>query len=162
MKQKRKLLFILFLFCLYMGSLQGQETIPAIGGNATGTGGSVSYSVGQVVYTTNTGTNGSVSQGVQQPYEISVVTAVENTQDINLVCTVYPNPTSGFLKLVIKSFDYENLRFSLYNMNGVLLQDEKVEARETEISLDNQSYSVYFLKVIKDDLEIKVFKIIKK
>jgi hypothetical protein len=160
MKHLTKLLIALCLFACGM-AIQAQNTIPAAGSNATGTGGSVSYSVGQIVYTTNTGTNGTVSQGVQQPYEISVVTAVENTGGINLICTVYPNPTRGLIKLVVESFDYENLRFRLYNINGVLLRDKKVESRETEISMDDLSSSVYFLKVIKDNLEIKVFKIVK-
>lgn len=35
---------------------KAQSTIPATGGNATGTGGSVSYSTGQLVYTINTET----------------------------------------------------------------------------------------------------------
>ena len=51
--------------------LQAQEIPIASGAVATGIGGSSSYTVGQVVYTTNTGSNGSVAQGVQQPYEIS-------------------------------------------------------------------------------------------
>lgn len=161
MKQKSKKICIMFFCSLYLSFLQAQETIPATGGNATGSGGSVSYTIGQVTYQTLSGTNGTVAQGVQQPYEISVVTAVENTDYINLVCTVYPNPTRGLLKLIIESSDYENLRFKIYNINGVLLQDNKVEARETEISLDNQSSSVYFLKVIKENLEVKTFKIIK-
>jgi hypothetical protein len=33
---------------------------------------------------------------------------------------------------------------------------------ETEISLENLSSSVYFLKVIKNNLEIKVFEIVKR
>lgn len=161
MTQIRKTILVLLVSCLCLTIVQGQSTIPSTGGNANGSGGSVSYTVGQITYQTQSGSNGTVAQGVQQPYEISVVTAVENTEDINLVCTVYPNPTSGFLKLIVESLDYENLRFRLYNINGVLLQDKKVEDRETEISLDNQSYSAYFLKVIKDNLEIKVFKIVK-
>ena len=63
--------------------LIAQEAIPAAGSNAIGSGGSVSYSVGQVVYTINTGTNGSVAEGVQQPYEISVVVGIEQAKDIN-------------------------------------------------------------------------------
>ena len=43
-----------------------QDAIPATGGDATGSGGSASYTVGQIGYTTNTGTNGSVAEGVQQ------------------------------------------------------------------------------------------------
>jgi hypothetical protein len=70
--------------------VHAQSTIPATGGNAAGNGGSVSYTVGQIVYTTVSGTNGSVAQGVQQPYEISVVTGIEN-KEINLSCSIYSN-----------------------------------------------------------------------
>jgi hypothetical protein len=142
--------------------LNGQETIPATGGNATGSGGSVSYTIGQITNQTLAGTTGTVAQGVQQPYEISVVTAIDNTTNINIGCTVYPNPTRGSLRLVVESSDYENLRFRLFNINGVLLKDYKVEARETEISLDDLSSSVYFLKVMNSNKELKVFKIIKR
>jgi hypothetical protein len=66
-------LILLSTLTFSLSTIHAQEAIPAGGGNASGSGGSASYSVGQVVYTTNTGTNGSAAQGVQQPYEISVV-----------------------------------------------------------------------------------------
>src|ERR1035437_669759 len=150
------------LLCGFCVLTQAQSTIPATGGNATGNGGSVSYTIGQVAFSALSGNNGTVIQGVQQPYEISVVTALRNTEAINLECMVYPNPTSGLTKLVFKSSDYENMRFRLYDLNGVLLLDKMVENMVTEISLENLSSSVYFLKVIKSDLEIKVFKIVKR
>jgi hypothetical protein len=162
MKQERKILCILLLCSFWTIIVHAQETIPATGGNATGSGGSVSYTVGQILYSTLTGANGTVAQGVQQPYEISIVTAIRNTEEINLECLVYPNPTSGLTKLVFKSTDYENMRFQLYDINGVILLDKKVESMETEISLENLSSSVYFLKVIKSNLEVKVFKIVKR
>ena len=49
--------------------IYSQETIPTSGGEATGSGGSSSYSVGQMVYTTNT-SGGTVTQGVQQSIEL--------------------------------------------------------------------------------------------
>jgi hypothetical protein len=162
MKQQRKILSIFFLLGFCIATVQGQQTIPATGGNASGSGGSVSYTVGQILSSTISGSNGTVVQGVQQPYEISVVTALRNTEDISLKCSVYPNPTAGLTKLVFESPDFENLRFRLYDINGILLQDKKVESRETEISLENFSSSVYFLKVLKNNLEVKVFKIVKK
>jgi hypothetical protein len=162
MKHQRKILSIFFLFGFCIAVVQGQETIPATGGNASGSGGSVSYTVGQVTYNTFSGTNGTVAQGVQQPFEISVVTAIKNTEEINLEFLVYPNPTSGLTKLVFKSSDYENMRFQLFDINGVLLQDKKVESMETEISIENLSSSVYFLKVIKDNMEVNVIKIVKR
>lgn len=142
--------------------VQAQETIPATGGIATGSGGSVTFTVGQVTYRTWTGTDATVAQGVQQPYEISVVTAIENTGEINFQCIIYPNPTRGLIKLIVESYENQNLRYQLYDSNGVLLQDKKVEAGETEISMGSLSSAVYFLKVIYDNMELKVFKIIKR
>jgi len=162
MKKEIGCFLIILCCCGFYTPLKGQETIPATGGNATSIGGSVSYTVGQVTYNTFSGTNGTIAQGVQQPYEISVVTAIRNTEEINLECLVYPNPTSGLVKLVLKSPDYENMRFRLFDINGVILHDKKVESMETEISMENLSSSVYFLKVIKDNLEVKVFKIVKR
>jgi hypothetical protein len=162
MKQQRKILSIFFLLGFCVAIVQGQQTIPATGGNAIGSGGSVSYSIGQILYNTISGTNGMVVQGVQQPYEISVVTAIRNTEDFSLKCSVYPNPTGGITKLVFESPDFENMRYKLFDINGVLLQEKEVESKEEEISLENLSASVYFLKVMKNDLEVKVFKIVKR
>jgi hypothetical protein len=150
---------LLLSFCYF--SLNGQQSISATGGNATGSGGTVTYTVGQVAWNMYSGTSGSILQGVQQPYEISVVTAVENTADIFPECTLYPNPTHGNIKLIVKSFSGRNLRFQLYDLNGVIIRDSKIESDVTEISLQDKSSSVYFLKVTGNKREIKVFKIIK-
>ncbi|NJK86375.1 MAG: T9SS C-terminal target domain-containing protein, partial [Bacteroidales bacterium] len=84
MKNKRLNLSILFLFAFFFTGIQAQESINAAGGNASGAGGSVSWSSGQVTYQTNSGTTGSIAEGVQQPYEISVVTALDIAKGINL------------------------------------------------------------------------------
>ena len=76
MIHKRLKLGALLMLGLGLTGLQAQESVNATGGNAQGSGGSVSYSVGQLFYLIITGETGSVSEGVQQPYEISVVTAV--------------------------------------------------------------------------------------
>lgn len=143
-------------------TIQAQKTIPASGGNASGSEGSVSYSVGQIVYTTITGTNGSVTQGVQQPYEISVITGIEEAKDISLEIAVYPNPASDFVRLKIEDNDIQNLRYQLYDINGNILLDKRVEGNETNISIQNLLSSTYFLKVIHGNKAMKTFKIIKK
>ncbi len=68
----KKLFNILTIMLLFIG-LHAQESTTASGGEASGDGGTVSYSVGQVVYGTHSGTTGSVSEGIQQAYEISVI-----------------------------------------------------------------------------------------
>ena len=153
--------FVLMAFCIYMSTVNGQSAISASGGTATGTGGTVTYTVGQVSYSTFTGTSGSVAQGVQQPWEISTVTAIEKTEGITLEMSVYPNPTGGVLKLTIREIDDKNLRYRLYDMNGLLLQDKKIDSEETEISLQDYSSTIYLLRIVNNKQEIKVFKIVK-
>ena len=78
MKKNTALLFITFILTFSTSSLLfGQQAVVTAGAEATGTGGTVSYSVGQVVYQTHAGTNGSVAEGVQQPYEISVLSSAK-------------------------------------------------------------------------------------
>lgn len=146
-------------FCLQIA--RGQSTISSSGGNASGSGGTVSSTVGQVTYKTFSGSNGSVAQGVQQPYEISVVTAVENTEAITLGFKVRPNPTAGIITLTIVLSDNANYRYRLYDMNGALIGDKLIESNETEINMQNLFPAIYFLEVLQNNMEVKVFKIIK-
>jgi len=143
---------------LGLGGLHAQESPTASGGEATGTGGTASYSVGQVVYTTNTGTNGSVAQGVQQPYEISTTVGINETF-INLELSVYPNPTTNYLTL--KTDDNTNLSYQLYDMQGKVIETKKISSNATNISLEAQPTASYFLSVVKDNQIVKTFKVIK-
>jgi hypothetical protein len=161
MRYKKLKLSVILLLGLGLTGLQAQKSVNTTGGNASGSGGSVSYSVGQVAYITNTGTNGSVSEGVQQPYEISVVTGLEEAKGINLLVTAYPNPTTDFLTLRIDEFELSNLHFQLYDMNGKLLENKKVTGNETSIVMSKLVPATYFVKVTEGNKEVKTFKIIK-
>jgi hypothetical protein len=152
------------LFGLALVGIQAQqihESIPVTGGNASGSGGSASYSVGQVVYTTSNGTSGTVSQGVQQPFEISVLTGIDETKGITLLCTVHPNPTIDFLTLKVENYTTDGLTYQFYDVNGKLLDSQKMVGNETSIAMSNLVPATYFLKVIQSDKELKTFKIIK-
>ena len=77
------------------------------------------YSAGQVVYTTHTGAaTGSVAGGVQQPFEISVVTEIGGATGISMQCTVFPNPTAESVLLTIENINADNLSYKLYDFNG--------------------------------------------
>lgn len=161
-RKKLKLSVFLCLFGLGLTGLQAQESVNATGGNASGSGGSVSYSVGQVAYQTHTGTNGSVAEGLQQPYEISVVTGIEEVKGINLSVTAYPNPTADYLTLSINEFDSSDLTYQLFDINGKLLQTEKITNNQTSIAMSNLVPATYLVKVTQSNKAIKTFKIIKK
>ena len=164
MKYKKLKLSAVLLLGLGLTGLQAQTSVNATGGDASGSGGTVSYSVGQVVYTTNSGTNGSVAQGVQQPYEISVVTGIEEAKGINLSVTAYPNPTTDYLTLSIDAsttLSIQSMSYQLYDMNGKLLQSEKITGNQTSIVMSNLVPANYFVKVTQGNKEVKTFKIIK-
>jgi hypothetical protein len=161
MKYKQTKLSTLLLLGIGLTSLHAQENVNATGGNASGNGGSASYSVGQVTYNTNTGTNGSVTQGVQQAYEISVVTEIETAKSISLTISAYPNPTTDYLTLEIQEFELSGLSYQLYDMNGKTLLNEKITNSLTNIAMSNLVPTTYFIKVIAGNKEIKTFKIIK-
>lgn len=159
-----KLSFVLG-FCGVMTGLQAQESVNSNGGDASGNGGSVSFSIGQIVYTTHRGINGSELQGVIQPYEISMVTAVreinENIFDFNLDCAVYPNPTSNKLTLKIEGNELNHLYYKLFDISGKLIENKRIEDNLTLIFMDNLLPSTYLLKIFQNKNEVKTFKIIK-
>ncbi len=143
---------------LWAGMAHAQESVNAAGGDATGTGGSVAYSVGQVVYTTATGATGNVAQGVQQPFEISVVTGVSETS-IQLEMSAYPNPTIDFLTLKVSAF--EGLNLQLTDMRGTVIASKKIAELNTIISMEGLAKSIYFLRISDENHVVKTFKITK-
>ena len=161
MKYWRLLLASALLACPAIAELQAQKAVTAAGGNTSGGGGTVSFTVGQIVYTTISSVNNSVAQGVQQPYEISVITGIKQAEDIHLFCSVYPNPASDFLTLRIENYNKGNLSYKLFDINGILLENKKVTGNETSVTISNLVPTIYFLKVIDNQKEIKTFKIIK-
>ena len=137
------------------------EVILTTGGSATGSNGSSSYSMGQLVDIYNSGTNGSVTQGIQQAFEISVISGVENTS-ITLQCSVYPNPSTDFVRLNTDKTNLQNPSYQLYDINGKLMEMKDITKSETSIVMSRYLPSIYFLKVLSSNHIIKSFKIIKK
>lgn len=140
--------------------LQAQVTSPTTGGDATGTGGSSSYTVGQVVYTTDTSSSGSVAKGVQQPYEISIVTGVKETT-INLEMIVYPNPTTNYLNLSVKDVKLTSTYFQLIDVQGKVLKKGQLKELNTKIKMENLPKAIYLLKVHSNNTALKTFRIVK-
>lgn len=137
-----------------------QQATTASGGDATGGGGTVAYSVGQIVYTTYTGSNGSVAQGVQQPYEISIVLGLED-KEISLNLQAYPNPTSDYLILNVGKAELSELSFHLVDLNGKLIESKRIEGVSETINMQSLPSATYFLRIVNSNKEIKIFKIIK-
>jgi hypothetical protein len=160
--KKTQLLLMLVLF-IGFNKIQAQQAALASGGNATGSGGSVSYSIGQIDYITATGSNGSAGQGLQQPFEISTLSGEGFTQ-INLQMIVYPNPATSYVNLKIdasNAFSVESMSYQLFDIGGKEITNQKITASETQVPLGDLPSAIYFLKVSESNKIIKTFRIIK-
>lgn len=152
----------ILLFGLFCSSLLvlSQQSVSSGGGNSSGSGGSVSFTIGQVAWNMFSGTSGSVVQGVQQPYEISFLNSID-VEDVVLNYLVYPNPTTGRVTLCINNEEYNKYRYLLYSIVGIILQQDNIGAVSTEVHMEDYPPSTYFLKILKGENEIKLFKIVK-
>ncbi|NNC50527.1 MAG: T9SS type A sorting domain-containing protein [Flaviramulus sp.] len=152
---------ITLVVCLLCAThlIYSQETIPTSGGEATGSGGTSNYSVGQLVYTTNSG-SGTVTQGVQQSFEVLTLSSPELTT-VNISAVTYPNPTSDYIILNISDSTLSNLSYNLYDVSGKLISNGNITNSETLIKMLSLDSAVYLLKVNQNNQELKSFKIIK-
>jgi len=157
---KKTALIALLLLGFGLTIANAQESANASGGEASGSGGTVSYSVGQIVYVTDEGSNGSAAQGVQQPFEISIVLGLEEV-GIDLQLAAYPNPATDRLTLRADRYDNNSLSYQLFDLNGRLLLQNQIKANETSIVMLDYQFGVYLLKVLNNSKEIKTFKILK-
>ena len=170
---KRILLLIsLISIIASLTETKAQKTITTSGGNASGSGGSVSYSVGQTFHSIHTGETGSVAEGVQQPYEISVITGIQDATGIDLIISAFPNPATDYLILRFGNYDYQNVSYQILDVNGRLIKAGHIESSETRINMAGLPSGVYLIRVYSEEFrdhsdissprfDIKTFRIIK-
>jgi hypothetical protein len=155
---QRKLLTVSLFFMVHV--LSAQEDITVSGGEASGSGGSSSYSMGQVFYSTTTSSAGSVSQGTQQSLELFVLSNPELTT-LNLKAVTYPNPSTDYVVLSLSDASLENLSYALYDLQGRLVAQNKVLQASTKIDIQVLGAGTYVLQVQQNNKQLKSFKIIK-
>jgi hypothetical protein len=138
-----------------------QQAVATAGGNASGSGGTAGYTIGQTVYVAVEGTGGTVTPGIQQSFEISAITGINESPNFEIAVYAYPNPTSDDLKLTITGNEIAVLSFQLFNMKGELIQSRRIENHVTVINMKELPSALYILKITQVNKEIKAFNIIK-
>lgn len=135
-----------------------QESINASGASSTSSSGSFSYSIGQVVNSSANGTNGSINQGVQQPYEFEIITGVQHTE---IEMALFPNPAMEQLQLTISATNTENYSIQLFDAQGKLvLSNSKIQPVNT-IPVADFISGIYFLSVYEHSMLVKSYRIVR-
>lgn len=155
---KKITLVVFILFSTHLVYAQQQAIITA-GGEATGSGGTSSYSIGQLVLNNSNG-SGSVSGGIQQGFEF--ISSTLELSTIQLKLALYPNPITDYVILALTDASLKNLNYSLYDILARTISKGQINESNIRISMDHLEMGTYILKVYKNNNELKTFKIIKK
>lgn len=157
-----KKLFLSLTISILALSLFGQSAVVTTGGTATGSGGSVTYTVGQIADQRVEGNGNFIIEGVQQPFEIQVV-GINSYPDITLDALLYPNPTANKVILSISNYEIPSygLTAQLYDFNGRLVKSFVIKNLDTEIDFSGFAASTYQLRLVDNKTLIKTFKVVK-
>ena len=138
----------------------GQENVGAAGGEASGSTGSVSYTVGQVANASNASVSGSVSEGVQQTYT-SISTVIDETGPGAAGIVAYPNPANDRVRIAFESIPTGELEFTLYDASGAVVRFGELHVTDAEISINDLAVGRYRLILTTNGSVIRQFNLIK-
>jgi len=146
---KKIIIFTIGILCML--SVSGQQLCPEVISSAgdyfKGSEATLSWTIGETVIETFTGTNCILTQGFQQPF-ISV-TGIKKLEDKNLKIKVFPNPASDFLNVRFIATEKIDLIIELIDLNGKVLLNEKVVTDQLikQINLKYVKPGSYFLRI---------------
>lgn len=150
----------LFLTCLLSVSLfilNAQDLISTGGDFFQMESGSISFTIGEPVIETLVTSGHSLTQGFQQSQR-EIITAANELDDISI--NIYPNPTVDNVRIELSEQRF--LKYQLFDLNGLLLQQDNISHIQTTLSLANYYPSIYILKLTDSNLGSKTFQIVKK
>ena len=157
---KRKVFYIIIvLFIFAVSTVTAQQVISSAGGSAVGTGVQLSWTIGEPVIETFTGTSAVLTQGFHQTK--LTVTAVDPTLFPGLEVNVYPNPVSTTLRVQISGERMQKLSYRLFNMEGKAILHKMVENPSELINMEMYTSGTYLLRFFREDDPLKTFKIVK-
>lgn len=129
------------------------------GGIGIGSGGSLSFAIGQGFTISMTNEKMNSSKIIKQTLKEKILS---NESDGILVdIKIFPNPTKNNVVLRISNVVNDKFYYQLYDLIGSRIMNKEIKSVETNIYMDNLVDGIYLLKVLKNNREIKIFKIIK-
>ncbi len=158
---KNKALLFLGIFWGQIGYSQtlSPEVFTTSGDYFSNLSNSLSWTLGECVIDTYTGSSNILTQGFQQSSYL--INSLEENLNSEHSIFIYPNPTSGLITIYQESKDTKQLQVDLLDINCKLLYSEMFQ-NDIQLNLSRYTNSQYFIRV-KDTNKnsIKTFKLIK-
>lgn len=147
---------VVLSFLLATVTATAQQVVSSQGDSYSTVVGSVDFTIGEVVITT--GTDGSIylTQGFHQT-NWSFVEVEDHLP--SYVADIFPNPTDDILN--IRTSVYEGVTYTVYDLQGKLLLQNKLFSEQTSIQLGQFSAGTYSLVLNNDKQKLKTFGLVK-
>jgi hypothetical protein len=152
-------LIVSILFATLYFNVSGQSNTTAAGGDASGSGGTVAYSLGQVSYIVASGNGGTANQGVQQAFEIFTIGSVDEQFEVSI--SIFPNPTLGYLNLEVLGIPFEKLTYQIFSSQGKLILMGNFTGSHSRIDLGELPAATYTMQIINSNHHLRTYKVIK-
>jgi len=154
----KKAIIPIFVFISFGFSSFGQNALSAAGGHFKTSGGSTSFTVGQVAYVLKKGTGSYLNEGVQQVYT-KKTTPIEELVYLKEV-QLYPNPSEEILNITLPNLDGSTTSYIIRDNMGKEVRNGIIISNKSEISIRDLPSGSYFL-FLKTKKENSIFKIVK-
>ena len=140
----------------------GQNSVHSSWGEGVGSGGNVTFSIGQLfIKNVNIPETGKILEGVQHPLEILNSNLNEGLDYVDEII-LYPNPSSGEINLLISEFIPSLFQYEIFNSLGQSVIKDVIYESHSKINLQYLATGSYRLEIKKQIDVIKVFQVIKR
>ena len=161
---KRFVLVFSALICgisVYSQTLVKQDVISSAGGFNTGTGISISWTLGETIIPNFKATDNSLYLVHGLQYQLSI-TAIEENLETLVKITIYPNPASDIINIEFEKAMDDEVNLMIINSQGKPVKSTIIEAAtiETQLNLQDLPAGMYYLRLTKGNLS-NVYKVVK-
>ncbi|WP_198034955.1 T9SS type A sorting domain-containing protein [Winogradskyella sp. J14-2] len=157
---KTNLLTIPLTVLSFSAIASAQTAIATAGDNAVNTNGNLSYTIGQVFYKMATDGNNTVTEGVQQSYDISEILSISDV-DTEFDISIFPNPTTHLINVKLSDVLSVKTSYTLIDLNGKIVTVGETNDQSFQIDLSQLNSATYFLNIATSNNKFKTYKILK-
>jgi len=88
------------------------------------------------------------------------ITGIESVPIQQIDINIFPNPATDYITIEINEYDLQgnNLYYQLCDLNGRVLTTKNITTSKTTINVENQKSSVFFIRILKENSVVSVFK----
>ncbi len=137
-----------------------QSVVASSGGNGTGEGISIQWTIGETFTETLQGDALILTQGFHQTDLI--VTSIDEISGVEVEILAFPNPATEHVTIGVHDDSYTGMTYRLADFLGNILAVGALDGFETQVSFSKLQSGVYFLVVSSSEQHLKTFRIVKK